>query len=279
MDKMIRPRPARIINQNPMFTDPDESEEISQDSFLGNQNFLSLESNIEQDRMEIDDLNGTPHQKQTLGTTAKERLQAAKMKQLEKKIDWLISQQLSTIQHKEILSDLSFTPAQTNVDALQIINDSASKHCGFQNDRKSVNIPPPPPLPPINFVAPKLALSSAPESGQQETPLLKALKSNHTHSSVATSTPPQVMKSLLCEMKQVVLKPVVMGLLEEEFDQGGCKRGPRLNKAQRKAQRPASLCNSNHLAQALKDKFLNAGIGEERGEEEDTEVESEWEKE
>lgn len=225
----------------------------------------------------------TPLISQLPSTTAKERLQSAKIRQLEKKINWLITQQLSTIKHDEnegtdracdrglvggssdvIMSPHSPIVADAEEHSVFTASSSSFPTASIaQSAATTINIPPPPPPPPADFIA-RLP-TTAQDSGT--TPRIPALKKTATVAA-ASSTPPLVMKSLLSEMKQVVLKPVVVGLLEDEF--AGEKK-PRKNKAKRAGtshDRPRD--DEGHFKRALREKFMNAG-------EEDTEVESEWE--
>ena len=281
---LIRPRPARVIAEPGHHEESLDEYNRAMDAFKSSlPKTPSVSAHHPSFVLQDAPTQFTPLISQLPSTTAKERLQSAKIRQLEKKINWLITQQLSTIKHDEnegadsacdrglvggsgdvVMSTHSPIIADTEEHSVFTASSLSFPTASIAQSASSIaNIPPPPPPPPADFIA-RLP-TTAQDSGT--TPRIPALKKTAAVAA-ASSTPPLVMKSLLSEMKQVVLKPVVVGLLEDEF--AGEKK-PRKNKAKRAgASHDPPRDDEGHFKRALREKFMNAG-------EEDTEVESEWE--
>ena len=205
---------------------------------------------------------------ETTTTTVKQRIQSAKIRQMERKVDWLVSQLMATGSVKmEELNGLDVVGASSSSPSLMNIErfPSAVAVATLPVQETMASIPSPPPLPPLDFITKRIptTISQTP----QKTPLLQK-KMNTPHATVS-ATPPAMMKSLLSEMSQVVLKPVVVGLLESEYGHPGRKS---------ENDQGRGVGNADHLTRALKVKFSKTGCGD-AGEETEVESESEscWE--
>ncbi|KAJ3300219.1 hypothetical protein HDV03_002364, partial [Kappamyces sp. JEL0829] len=214
----------------------------------------------------------------------KDRQASARLRALERKIDWLLNQQLSSIDYGSKSSWKDGEIPERSADPFQRVEAKISHlvpsssapeqewgtplSCTppepdgvglglelHRSDQASqlqpTTIPPPPPLPPPNFAL-KHKLVSPPivRLGSAKKPCNPA-------------TPPAVMRNLLAEMKGVVLKKVTVTTETRSTTRKALKS-------------PPPVTHHDHIVKALKKKFARRQLV---GGDEDTEVEigSEWE--